>query len=172
MKQKIQKHTNEFARNFTQTFISFQRTEPFNPSHDSCKSLKQKITTISGKRGIWGILRHFYDESIFGSWKQHRYHLLYLFSLLGNRQKHLCTALKKLRSITSIRDTSFVYDTKAMYEVNQNRFLNAVCRIETELSPIQLLLECKRIEKEMGRQKTFRQCDYVQFQNQNGSSCY
>lgn len=43
-----------------------------------------------------------------------------------------------------------------MYEVNQNRFLNAVCRIETELSPTQLLLECKRIEKEMGRQKTFR----------------
>ena len=71
--------------------------------------------------------------------------------------------MAKLRSITAIRDTSFVYDTKAMYEVNQNRFLNAVCRIETEMSPTQLLLECKRIEKEMGRQKTYRYFCFLKF---------
>jgi 2-amino-4-hydroxy-6-hydroxymethyldihydropteridine diphosphokinase len=75
---------------------------------------------------------------------------------LGNRQKHLYTALSKLRSFTSIKDTSFVYDTKAMYEVNQNRFLNAVCKVDTDLSPSDLLVACKQVEKEMGRQKTYR----------------
>lgn len=66
------------------------------------------------------------------------------------------TALSKLRSISSVNDTSFVYDTKAMYETNQDRFLNAVCKVETDLSPVDLLLACKRIENEMGRKKTYR----------------
>lgn len=49
-----------------------------------------------------------------------------------------------------------MYDTKAMYETNQDRFLNAVCKVETDLSPVDLLLACKRIENEMGRKKTYR----------------
>ena len=75
---------------------------------------------------------------------------------LGNRQRHLLTALSKLRAIASIKDTSFLYDTRAMYEENQSRFLNAVCKVETDMSPQDLLLACKRIEKEMGRKKTYR----------------
>lgn len=66
------------------------------------------------------------------------------------------TALKKLAKIGTVRDSSFLYDTKAMYETNQNRFLNAVCSVDTDLSPTDFLLACKNIEKEMGRVKTYR----------------
>ena len=83
-------------------------------------------------------------------------------SPLGNRQKHLFTALSKLRAISRLRDVSYLYDTKAMYEVNQNRFLNAVCCVDTDLSPSDLLLSCKKIEKELGREKTYR---YVFFED-------
>lgn len=55
-----------------------------------------------------------------------------------------------------MRDSSFLYDTKAMYETDQNRFLNAVCRVETDLTPTEFLLACKRIEQDMGRVKTYR----------------
>ena len=71
---------------------------------------------------------------------------------IGNRQKHLFTALSKLRAFSSVNDTSYLYDTKPMYECNQNRFLNAVCKVETSLSPVDLLRECKRIEKEMAEE--------------------
>lgn len=80
---------------------------------------------------------------------------------LGNRQKHLYTALSKLRRIASLKDTSFLYDTKAMYEENQSRFLNAVCKVETDMSPSDLLYACKRIEKEMGREKTYRWVEMI-----------
>ena len=73
---------------------------------------------------------------------------------IGNRQKHLFTALSKLRAFGSVNDTSYLYDTKPMYECNQNRFLNAVCKVETSLSPVDLLRECKRIEKETFRGDT------------------
>lgn len=64
--------------------------------------------------------------------------------------------MKKLGSIATVLDSSFLYDTKAMYETDQNRFLNAVCRVETDLSPTDFLLACKKIEKDMGREKTYR----------------
>lgn len=64
--------------------------------------------------------------------------------------------MKKLGSIATVLDSSFLYDTKAMYETDQNRFLNAVCRVETDLSPTDFLLACKKIEKDMGRVKTYR----------------
>lgn len=96
------------------------------------------------------------DESLFSTREQYRYSTVHQLSQVGNRQKHLFTALSKLRSFTAVNDTSFLYDTKAMYETNQNRFLNAVCKVETDLSPIDLLRACKRIEKEMGREKTYR----------------
>ena len=96
------------------------------------------------------------DESLFSTWEQYWYSFIYSLSSVGNRQKHLFTALSKLRSFTAINDTSFLYDTKAMYETNQSRFLNAVCKVETDLSPVDLLRACQRIEKEMGREKTYR----------------
>ncbi|KAI9892490.1 MAG: trifunctional dihydropteroate synthetase [Vezdaea aestivalis] len=40
-----------------------------------------------------------------------------------------------------------------MYVLEQNRFLNGVCEVETDLSPHKLLNELKAIEKHLGRQK-------------------
>ena len=53
------------------------------------------------------------DESLFSTWEQYWYSFIYSLSSVGNRQKHLFTALSKLRA-------------------------------------------CKRFEKEMGREKTYR----------------
>lgn len=50
-----------------------------------------------------------------------------------------------------------------MYEENQSRFLNAVCKVETDMSPSDLLYACKRIEKEMGREKTYRWAKMIAF---------
>ena len=50
-----------------------------------------------------------------------------------------------------------------MYEENQSRFLNAVCKVETDMSPSDLLYACKRIEKEMGREKTYRWVRVIAF---------
>ena len=47
---------------------------------------------------------------------------------------------------------SSVYETAPQGEVlDQPDFLNAVAEVETELGPEELLVECKRIEAELGR---------------------
>jgi 2-amino-4-hydroxy-6-hydroxymethyldihydropteridine diphosphokinase len=47
---------------------------------------------------------------------------------------------------------SSVYETAPQGEVpDQPDFLNAVVEIETDLGPEELLVECKRIEAELGR---------------------
>ena len=47
---------------------------------------------------------------------------------------------------------SSVYETAPQGEIlDQPDFLNAVAEIETELGPEELLVECKRIEAELGR---------------------
>eukprot|EP01031_Cornospumella_fuschlensis_P016100 gene16100-19661_t len=43
-----------------------------------------------------------------------------------------------------------------MYHSDQPSFMNAACKIETDLPPQQLLAGLKTIEHEMGRQETFR----------------
>jgi 2-amino-4-hydroxy-6-hydroxymethyldihydropteridine diphosphokinase len=48
---------------------------------------------------------------------------------------------------------SSIYETAPQGEVlDQPDFLNAVAEIETERGPEELLVECKRIEAELGRQ--------------------
>ena len=47
---------------------------------------------------------------------------------------------------------SSIYETAPQGELtNQPDFLNAVAEIETDLGPEDLLVECKRIEAELGR---------------------
>jgi 2-amino-4-hydroxy-6-hydroxymethyldihydropteridine diphosphokinase len=52
-----------------------------------------------------------------------------------------------------VRAISSLYETKpiGLKEANPANFINAVCRIETQLSPYQLLEICKQIEQKLGR---------------------
>ena len=51
--------------------------------------------------------------------------------------------------------TSFLYESKPKYHTDQPAFLNAVCAVDTEISPLEVLSELKRIEESAGRVKSF-----------------
>ncbi|BGP15321.1 trifunctional dihydropteroate synthetase [Rhodosporidiobolus nylandii] len=80
---------------------------------------------------------------------------------LGDRVGNLGDALKKLEelgeSAVKVRDTSFLYESEAMYHEEQGKFLNAAVKIETSLSPLSLLNLLKTVESSLGRDfSTFR----------------
>lgn len=80
-----------------------------------------------------------------------------LGSNLGNRKYHLKRALRSLaESGVDIDKVSSVYETEPVGVTEQNKFLNMVAQGETKLSPRALIQVCKRIEKTLGRVKTFR----------------
>ncbi|ORY30471.1 Dihydropteroate synthase [Rhizoclosmatium globosum] len=86
-------------------------------------------------------------------------HTVYLAlgSNLGDRAKNISYGLDSLcknSSTTRLLDTSFLYETKAMYVTDQPNFLNAACKISTTLSPLDLLKKIKEIEAAAGRDFT------------------
>ncbi|EUC43108.1 hypothetical protein COCMIDRAFT_38902 [Bipolaris oryzae ATCC 44560] len=64
-------------------------------------------------------------------------------------------ACKEMESGEKIRilRTSNLWESKAMYVVDQENFVNGACEIETSLSPIELLDELQAVENRMGRVK-------------------
>ena len=79
-----------------------------------------------------------------------------LGSNLGDRRSNLRRALRQLRPAGRITQVSSLYETEPVGYLRQPRFLNAVCVIETGLSPHALLRFIKRIEQQMGRRSTRR----------------
>ena len=71
----------------------------------------------------------------------------------GDRLGFLRAALTETSKLgrTSIRTISSVYETEPVGRKDQAEFLNTVAEIETTMPPHNLLLELKRIEKELGR---------------------
>ncbi|KAL1598616.1 trifunctional dihydropteroate synthetase [Paraconiothyrium brasiliense] len=63
-----------------------------------------------------------------------------------------CNEMDRTGKIRVLR-TSSLWETKAMYVLDQDKFVNGVCEVETSLSPIELLDELQGIEKKMGRVK-------------------
>ncbi|KAG8728121.1 trifunctional dihydropteroate synthetase, partial [Ceratobasidium sp. 428] len=83
--------------------------------------------------------------------------ILGLGSNMGDRFGHIEKALKSLESEgAKVLDTSFLYETKAMYHEDQDSFVNGACAIHTSLSPVDLLALLKRVEEQVGRTPTFR----------------
>jgi 2-amino-4-hydroxy-6-hydroxymethyldihydropteridine diphosphokinase len=71
---------------------------------------------------------------------------------LGDKSRNLQTAIAKIgRSIGVLSAASSVHASESWGYVSENTFLNQVIKIETELSPIELLNATQTIEKEMGR---------------------
>jgi 2-amino-4-hydroxy-6-hydroxymethyldihydropteridine diphosphokinase len=79
-----------------------------------------------------------------------------LGSNMGNRIRNLSSAVKSLSEQTTILQVSSVYETEPVGYLRQRRFLNAVARISTVLSPEQLLCYVKDIEHSGGRTPAFR----------------
>jgi len=76
-----------------------------------------------------------------------------LGSNLGNRPGHIEGGLQALESQCGCRilHTSLLYETPAAYVVDQPPFLNAVAKVSTALSPLELLRRLKQSEQELGR---------------------
>jgi GTP cyclohydrolase-4 len=75
---------------------------------------------------------------------------------LGDRQSNLLQALQLIRARACIEKVSACYETKPVGYSEQPDFLNMTCLVTTELSPQELLFFLKQIEKQMGRQASFR----------------
>lgn len=68
-------------------------------------------------------------------------------SNIASRIFYINSAIKLLRNHGRILDTSFLYETKPLYNLDQNKFYNGVLKFETNLDPSSLLNACKEIEK-------------------------
>ena len=75
-----------------------------------------------------------------------------LGSNLGNREENLRNALKHLQENgVEVINTSTFIETEPYGVTDQPGFVNAVCQVETELAPLELLRLLLSIEQEMGR---------------------
>lgn len=75
---------------------------------------------------------------------------------LGNRSANLRAALAALAELGTIDAVSRVYETAPLYVIEQPAFLNMAVRMETRLSPGDLLAALKRLEGELGRVASVR----------------
>lgn len=74
---------------------------------------------------------------------------------LGNREKAIAEAVQCLGESAGIRVTrvAAVIETDPAGPAAQGKFLNTVCAVETELAAGDLLKQCLRIEKDLGRER-------------------
>lgn len=79
-----------------------------------------------------------------------------LGSNIGNRAGYLHAALDAMSSYLTVVDTSHLYETVPMLVTEQPLFLNAVCKVTTNLSPSELLRAVKETEGALGRMKSIR----------------
>ena len=74
---------------------------------------------------------------------------------LGDRGVTLRSALEKLARVGMVEAVSSFYETDPVGYTDQPAFLNAVARVQTELSPRELLNTLLQIETAFGRVRTF-----------------
>ncbi len=82
-----------------------------------------------------------------------------LGSNTGDRLANLRSAIDLIEGVDGIEEVepSAVYETEPVGEVTDQRdFFNLVVRTEVTLGPIELLKQCKRIERDLGREVTER----------------
>jgi 2-amino-4-hydroxy-6-hydroxymethyldihydropteridine diphosphokinase len=79
---------------------------------------------------------------------------LLLGSNLGDRKKNLSTARNAIEiSVGDVLKASSIYETGAWGKTNQPDFLNQALKVQTTLSPEDLLAEILKIELTMGRRR-------------------
>ncbi|GHV10714.1 2-amino-4-hydroxy-6-hydroxymethyldihydropteridine pyrophosphokinase [Bacteroidia bacterium] len=71
---------------------------------------------------------------------------------LGDKQNNLLRAIFEIATqIGTVSAVSSVYESEPWGYVSENTFLNMAVRVETDLSPLDLLHGLQNIEKQMGR---------------------
>ncbi len=76
-----------------------------------------------------------------------------LGSNLGNRTENCLAAIEHLSSFTIIKAVSSFYETEPVGNEDQPRFINAVAKVNTLLSPLNLLNSLKAVENQLGRER-------------------
>ena len=78
-----------------------------------------------------------------------------LGSNLNDKYKNLKNGIMLLKKHPHIwvTDQSHVYQSPAMYNIDQDDFYNMVIKVETNLTPLELLKEIQSIELKTGRKK-------------------
>ena len=76
----------------------------------------------------------------------------------GDKKLNIAKTIKFLKILkkTNLTGMSSLYLSKPVGFQRQQTFLNSVVRVETFLTPYDLLRELKKIEKKIGRKKNFR----------------
>ena len=73
---------------------------------------------------------------------------------LGDKEANLDMAMEEIRKrVGEILSLSAYYITEPWGFDSKNAFLNAVCKVSTSLSPLDVLLTTQSIEKDLGRMK-------------------
>ena len=77
-------------------------------------------------------------------------------SNMGDRIQNCREGLRRLQEISGVRviRSSSAYETEPVGEGLEGWFINAVAEAETDLDPVALVEHLKRIEGEMGREKS------------------
>jgi 2-amino-4-hydroxy-6-hydroxymethyldihydropteridine diphosphokinase len=80
---------------------------------------------------------------------------LCLGSNKGDRVGYIQQATSLLAEVDGISliRTSSLYETQPWLEMESNWYVNAVIEVKTSLSPSDLLAECQRVEKQLGRNR-------------------
>ena len=78
---------------------------------------------------------------------------LSLGSNLGDRDRYLRQATRRLRSVGRVQAISSLYETQPVELAGQPWFLNCALALETSASPAQLMEQLLGIESAMGRQR-------------------
>jgi 2-amino-4-hydroxy-6-hydroxymethyldihydropteridine diphosphokinase len=86
---------------------------------------------------------------------------LSLGSNLGDRRANLKKALRLMGERVEIVKVSSVYDTNPVGVGEQPRFLNLMCRVNTDIGPVQMLSLIKGIESSMGRDLSLKDAPRV-----------
>ncbi len=75
---------------------------------------------------------------------------------LGPVRENFARALRSIEKRARVVAVSSLYESDPVGPQDQPKFTNAVVKVETELSPFELLDHLKAVEKEIGRKKTKR----------------
>jgi len=81
-----------------------------------------------------------------------------LGSNIGNRYDNIVNAINRLKSYPAIQlvNLSSVYETDPVGYEDQDLFLNMVIKVQTNLSAMELLETCLKIELELGRKREIK----------------
>lgn len=74
----------------------------------------------------------------------------------GDRLTFIKEALKKIVELGQISAVASLYQSSAYGFTNQSDFYNSVIVLKTDMAPKQLLIELKKIEKQVGRTENIR----------------